>query len=243
MFTLITTYYEEPELLERFLTKHRDSSYNVIVVDDGSVTYPALDTFNRLHVKDISLYRVEEDLGFNSHGARNLAMQHTTTKWNMLVDIDYDIQHIEAMYDLLDDLDEQYPHFFPVSYYNGTTPSRVSINDFFVTTDTFWEAGGYDTEFIGMHYGDRMMINRMKKKRNPSVLFDGAWLKELRSQRNDMIVIESDIPMEATSAKEKKMVYSTAQEELVKSRTIDVLRRWLRKEMCDPVPFKWIKQI
>ena len=33
-------------------------------------------------------YKITADIGFNSHGARNLLMMESETHWNMLMDID-----------------------------------------------------------------------------------------------------------------------------------------------------------
>ena len=41
---------------------------------------------------NLRAYEATEDVGFNNHGCRNLMMMESETHWNMLMDIDYDLQ-------------------------------------------------------------------------------------------------------------------------------------------------------
>ena len=95
--TIITTYYNEKIFLEEFVRdfKQHKSIYpdlKLIIVDDGSQTNPAKDIV--VQEPDIQLFTVLEDLGFNSHGARNLGVEVTKTEWNLLIDVDYDLSSI-----------------------------------------------------------------------------------------------------------------------------------------------------
>ena len=94
MITLVTTYYNEPEHLKKYIETSRYFIQNslikrLIVVDDGSQKIPAKDVI--IKQDNISLFVVDEDLGFNSHGARNLAAKHVKTDWIFFADIDVDI--------------------------------------------------------------------------------------------------------------------------------------------------------
>ena len=57
----------------------------LIIVDDGSMIYPAVDFLVKDDIPDCSLYRVPVDLGFNSHGCRNLAMTVSDKHLNLLL--------------------------------------------------------------------------------------------------------------------------------------------------------------
>ena len=93
MITLVTTYYNEPEYLQKYIeafNQHNKSLVKrLIVVDDGSQKLPAKDVI--INQDNISLFVVDEDLGFNSHGARNLAAKHVETDWIFFADIDIHI--------------------------------------------------------------------------------------------------------------------------------------------------------
>ncbi|WP_339610561.1 glycosyltransferase, partial [uncultured Planktosalinus sp.] len=83
MNTLVTTYYENPELFEIFIENNFNQDYfsNLIVVDDASSKYPAKDILQHYDTSNISLFVLTEDVGFNGHAARNLAAYQTKTKW------------------------------------------------------------------------------------------------------------------------------------------------------------------
>ena len=65
---------------------------NVVVqiVNDGFNDSKLFEDICRRYssVIDLRAYLVTKDVGFNSHGCRNLMMMESPTKWNMLMDID-----------------------------------------------------------------------------------------------------------------------------------------------------------
>ena len=92
--TLIHTYYDEPELLKKQIARWNlfPTPIDVLIVDDASQKYPAYDILKDVSLKEgvrLSLYRVKEDIGFNSHGARNLAAKVAETEWLFFTDIDH----------------------------------------------------------------------------------------------------------------------------------------------------------
>ena len=56
--------------------------------------HPAHEFLDKEKLPDVSLYRVTEDLGFNSHGCRNLAMTVSDSYWNLLLDSDIHLKKI-----------------------------------------------------------------------------------------------------------------------------------------------------
>jgi len=244
VFTLITTYYNNSHYLEKFIERHGTAEdYNIIIVDDCSQECPAFDILKNANVTNMKLFRVLDSLGFNSHGCRNLAMQRTTTEWNMLCDIDYDIVGANVINDTIHELDPSLPCFLPVVTFETKQKDRQSINDFIVTKDTYWKAGGYDTEFTGMHFGDRVFISRMMRGAADQVLIDDCWVIEMESQLASRIEIESNELIERFDKKEGKMFFSTAMKRLVDETAYLVHSRWKHEIMCDPVPFRWEQQI
>lgn len=252
MLTYITTYYNERENLnhlKELMASCDDARLKMIIVDDFS-DESIEDEVRSWGDDRVSLYRVTEDKGFNSHGARNLAMKNTTTEWNLLVDIDYKVVGIDNIIEQVasGELEPNAVHFLPVAhtYKDETEPSRASINDFLVTKHLFWKARGYDAEFIGFHFGDRVFIDRMLRIGSPkqeawmSVLFD-CHLNSLRSPHATTYLDPTipDVISERYSHDRKKLyVHPDSQYEL-HTREIIVKEKNDRGEFTDPIPFTW----
>ena len=148
MITLVTTYYNEPEHLKKYIETSRYFIQNslikrLIVVDDGSQKIPAKDVI--IKQDNISLFVVDEDLGFNSHGARNLAAKHVKTDWIFFADIDVDIPK-----NTLDNLIENISNKSENIYYSFISGKRKkqSVNVFCIKQKDFWKSGGYDEEYV-----------------------------------------------------------------------------------------------
>lgn len=178
--TYVTTYYNEPKLLYKLLDSFDTNTFSkIIIVDDGSLESPAEPVAAIFSDLPISLYRVKEDLGFNSHGARNLAMKHVDTEWALLTDID-------MFYDegICRDLRTVVQAAFPRQYFNFWVNSKqdfigrceLTHNDFCIRPEDFWISGGYDEEFVGLHFGDRLFTDRlnsfMSRTTMPNIVID-----------------------------------------------------------------------
>ena len=157
--TIITTYYNNKAHLENFIKKFIElrnfhPSFKLIVVDDGSMVYPAIDIFNRFsNNQNISLYRVTKDLGFNSHGARNLGMTVSMTDWNLLTDSDIDL----SVYNIENFLEEKL---------NKNDIYSFTTNSILIHKEVFFSCKGYDEEFVNYHYGDIYFLGYLEKKYN-----------------------------------------------------------------------------
>lgn len=165
MITCNITYYNEPRWLQwwydTFIKLHDEGiPIHLSIADDGSMKDRAEDFFEtNKPYPFMSLYRVKDDLGFNSHGARNLLMQRTKTEWNMLSDIDrqYPISTFEKIAKFESILSEGY-------YYGFVNPNGGSLNDYVVSKNDFWSVGGYDEEFVNIHWGDRLFFESLERK-------------------------------------------------------------------------------
>lgn len=152
MFNIIHTYYNEEKFLRQQLNKYKqckDHFNKIIIVDDASMI-EASKIINDYDLK-IDLYRVLYDIGFNSHGCRNLAMDKTDTDWNLLIDIDMSVEAstIQKISKCISDnsLD-------PNTVYTFKLNNKDAINTLLIHKDTFWDATGYDEELTNMHTGD-----------------------------------------------------------------------------------------
>ena len=192
--TYVTTYYNEPELLYDLLDNFNTHMFShLIIVDDGSQETPAEPIVRMFPDLPVSLFRVKEDLGFNSHGCRNLAMKHVKTNWALLTDID--MHYDEGIsWNLLQTVwtaqKKQYFNFWVNSKQDFIGRCQMTHNDFCIRVDDFWESGGYDEEFVGIHFGDRIFVDRLntylKRTTMPNIVIDK------RMGRNTIMTDEVD---------------------------------------------------
>lgn len=173
--SLIQTYYNEPEHLQRCVDRwnHFSADLHVILIDDGSKKYPAIDVINRNKIRDnikFSLYAVDEDIGFNSHGCRNLGAMVAETDWLIFLDIDHtfqpgDIKKLVNETKLTAAWYNFYARFFKTMH-----QKELCLNQFVIRKDFYWEIGGYNESYVRWHYGDREFVEKLSRAVTPGVL-------------------------------------------------------------------------
>ena len=181
ILTIISAYYDKSPRDIEFL-KRRINHFHIlreiypdikmIIVDDGSEVVPINVATKGLDLTGITLARIKEDLGFNSHGARNLGMHLTTTDWNLLIDLDYDLSSID---------------FNELIIHDRNVIVLVVFNVYLIHKDLFWECKGYDEEFVNMHHGDRIFFEYFKDRYEIRIAKCG--IKYYRAGRK---IVESD---------------------------------------------------
>jgi len=171
--TIGTTYYDNYEAFKALVDHYKSwDDYKFIVVDDGSPKRP-------LEKNDVpanwSLYRVTEDIGFNSEGCRNLIVHQCETEWVCLHDVDY----------LLKDKDMDFSDHDKRNLYNfqdvewrkrnawkkktdhaGRRYGLHNHNQICVTKKYFLEIGGYDETYAGYYGQDVSLFNASGCNRN-----------------------------------------------------------------------------
>lgn len=168
MFTLGTTYYNNPDYLLRFVRLNQPYVDELIVVDDGSSIPlpPEIFIFNKLKI-----YRVTEDLGFNSHGCRNLIMKEATNEWVILMDVDREFRPVETAYNIIKSTKLNTNCFYKFVAHANDNDSHRSVNDYLINRALFFKAGGYDEELIGYRWGDREFLEQVKNFGREKILF------------------------------------------------------------------------
>jgi hypothetical protein len=172
MLTVILTYNEEYKDLQKWINIanevcNRSNSVYFIFVDDGSVERPAIAYFNQPELSDkISLYRCTQSMNYNMYGCRNLAMNETQTQWNLMsnIAVTVDADDILAICEMIaeGELDESVVYQFE--------NSELLKNIMLITKDVFWEAGGYDEEWVAVRHGQYTTINRILAAHNVETL-------------------------------------------------------------------------
>lgn len=158
--TLGTTYYNCPGLLTRFVTKNIDHVDELIIVDDGS-SIPAQQLIKPS--PKLKLYRVKEDIGFNSHGCRNLIVNQSSNDWIVLIDIDREFMSADYAFTQIKtrNLRPDVRYLFMLHYMKWGERVHSGVNDFLINKQLFNLAGGYDEEAVGVRTGDRQFFRQL----------------------------------------------------------------------------------
>lgn len=174
--TIGFTYYNEPELLLQQIKYWKDYpvEVEVVLVDDGSQSFPAFEILKDHPLDNFRLYQVDEDLGFNSHGCRNLIAKIANSDFILLSDIDNFFAPEQIAKLKIKKFNPKLLYRF--SYYT-THDKKLHLapghqNIFLVAKDVYWEAGGYDESYTGYHHGDREFLDALEKITNDRYLKD-----------------------------------------------------------------------
>ena len=164
--TIIQTYYNERFHLETQIERWNNfnSPVNIILIDDGSQKEPAVNVLREHTLNDninFSLYRVTEDIGFNSHGCRNLGARLAQSNWLLFLDIDYTLQpsDLNRLQEETLDLNSWYELN---AKFQGRGNPYMALNQFMAPRKLFLDSGGYDESFVPFHTGDRELLSRLE---------------------------------------------------------------------------------
>jgi len=166
--TIIQTYYNERFYLETQIERwnHYNTPVNIILIDDGSQIEPAENVLKEHTLNDninFSLYKVTEDIGFNSHGCRNLGARLAQSNWLLFLDIDYTLQPSDLKRLQTESLDLNSWYELNAKFKGGGN-TYTALNQFMIPRKLFLDSGGYDESFVPFHYGDRELLSHLEKK-------------------------------------------------------------------------------
>jgi hypothetical protein len=190
--TFSITYYGQVDRLQyqlEFFDKlpiKTKQNVSLQVLNDGYNDSGVFESLLELYKDRIDLkgYKITTDIGFNSHGARNLLMMESETHWNMLMDIDVymDPTMVTAM--VRNPLKEENIYVFKVAFdhpddpndYDHVDPKKIlkfisHPNTWLITKPAFWSGGGYDIEFTGMRHGDAEFFLSLDRDKYDHVVF------------------------------------------------------------------------
>lgn len=132
-----------------------------LIVDDGSLTYPAAELIRQEQVGslDIVLFRIEADIPWNIGGARNLASTVVPTKYYLLLDTDIKVP--SALYfnllELVAAAEQHYASTNIETVYVQFQRRQPSSQHFtlkphpavaLLSKRAYWLAGGCDEDFV-----------------------------------------------------------------------------------------------
>lgn len=166
--TLIQTYYNEVAHLERCIERwnYFSAELEIILIDDGSKKNPAKEVLQHKTIRpniDFSLYEVRDDIGFNSHGCRNLGASVAKGDWLLFLDIDYTIQPGDISYLTTTNLVSDWYTLNAIPDWNRKK-SYFALNQFFINKKFYLNSGGYNESYTPYHYGDREFLTSLEEQ-------------------------------------------------------------------------------
>jgi len=206
--TILQTYYNERSYLETQIERwnNYNTPVNIILIDDGSQIEPAENVLKEHKLNDninFSLYRVTEDIGFNSHGCRNLGARLAQSNWLLFLDIDYTLQPADLKRLQTETLDLNSWYELNAKF-KGRGNTYMALNQFLIPRKLFLDSGGYDESFVPFHYGDRELLSHLERKYQKNNL---DWLV-LTCRRGGRKIINDDTRSIPVYDDENMLVYS-----------------------------------
>lgn len=171
--SLGTTYYNNPVNILNFLDNHYYYFDEILIVDDGSSDIYNIEEFVNPN-KKIRLFRVEKDLGFNSHGCRNLIMKEAKNEFVVLLDSDRKLHNVERLIKYVNENDLRKDTLYRFIAHRDKLGSGIhrSVNDFLISKTHFFSVGGYDEEYVGVRAGDRDFFKQLENTGYEEVIDD-----------------------------------------------------------------------
>lgn len=177
--TLVYPYFNNGSMLDIQLgewSKYANKEcWKAIIVDDCSKTDPAIDHLKYVNVGfPIELYRINTDIAWNQHGARNLAMTHTEPDdWCLMTDMDHLLprENADAIVNNLH-LSNKFLYRPARKLILCDEPHKIHANTFLLQSKLFWSIGGYDERFSGLYGTDGHFRRRLLKAAKGVVMMD-----------------------------------------------------------------------
>lgn len=170
VFSMIYPYYENPKMLNLQIqnwdsfSEQLKQKVRIVLIDDGSRRTPAYSVLKN-HKTDVKLYRINENIPWNQHGARNLgAFVSCENDWLFMSDIDIVLSAETAEKLFSSNLNSLCHYTFERHWYiNGALGRKVHENTFLVKRNLYWKTGGYDEDYCGVYGGDEPFLHSLRK--------------------------------------------------------------------------------
>jgi len=185
--TIVNPYYRNPEmlgiLLDNFARYPGGTKKMIewIIVDDHSPE-PARDAIKEWVLTTevekphevtarIKLLRIDDDIPWNQHGARNLGARVANSPWLLMCDMDRLIvsDHMNQVLNYIIEGKMSPGHHYKATGMNMKYATvwgneKPIVNQFFCTKDAYWDCGGYDEDYCGVYGGDGPLLRALEKK-------------------------------------------------------------------------------
>ncbi len=176
--TLVMPYYENPLFfraqIARWLGWHASALglLSVIVVDDGSQVYPAVDVVrSSVWPSWLRIFRIDTDVRWNWLAARNIGAHYAERGWLLLTDMDHVVPEETWIAACYGDHDPSVVYAFQRQEHTGQAAAPHSAS-FLMHRDLFWTIGGYDEALSGYYGTDGVFRRDMAKVAKMALLTD-----------------------------------------------------------------------
>jgi len=178
LISLVFAYYENPSMLElqwKEIAEYPASvkdKLEVLIVDDGSPTRPAVDVARPQNLPRLSIFRIDRDLRWNQDAARNIGAYEAQSPWLLLTDIDHVVPE-ETLSHLIG-MKKDPSVFYTFSRIKFATGEKREPhpNSYFMTKDLYWAIGGHDEDYAGIYGKDFLFRKRAHRHTSEVVLHD-----------------------------------------------------------------------
>lgn len=170
--SIIHPFYNEPIRLKTHIDTWKTYSQEMldavtfVLVDDGSSPELLLwANFYRIKVPHLEVYRIMEDLKWNTPGALNLGIIQAPTDWVLFMDSDcmMDPEDVEKLLNF--EPDPSIAYYFPRNRVSNSDHVRTAKADRYlpcavlIRKDLFYAVGGFDEDFTGSRSGGYAMFD------------------------------------------------------------------------------------
>jgi hypothetical protein len=170
--TIVFAYYENPQMLEfqwkeiAAYPEEMKSVLEVVVVDDGSPSFPAKDAPRPPGLPQVAIFRITDDIRWNQDAARNIGAHEARAPWLLLTDID----HVVPASSLIAILEGERPDqsFYTlgrIKFYGGEA-RESHPNSYLMTKKLYWDIGGHDEDYAGVYGKDFLFRKRALRRSN-----------------------------------------------------------------------------
>lgn len=167
-FSFVIPYYRNPEMLKlqvenwNLYPEWIRDQVRVILIDDCSPE-PAEPIFRKCELRK-SLYRINEDIVFNAHGARNLGAKviGKDDAWGLYTDMDimFPVAAVERILSKKWNAGRHYT--FEREFVDGR-PRKYHCNSLLMIRSAYWSVGGMDEDFCGSYGGDGIFHRALER--------------------------------------------------------------------------------
>ena len=171
---MVFAYYENPQILEFQLREIASypaeirAELEVIVVDDGSPQFPAVDVPRPSGLPALSIFRVSKDIRWNQDAARNIGAHEARAPWLLVTDIDH-VVPASSLVAILEGerSDQSFYTLGRVKFYGGEA-RESHPNSYLMTKKLYWDIGGHDEDYAGV-YGKDFLFRKRALRRSSEV--------------------------------------------------------------------------
>lgn len=170
----IYPYYDNPKMLEEQIkvwssyNDHDKRQIEIVIVDDCSPTYPAIEVFDQKISLPLRLYRYKKNLKWHQDACLNLgATVAYNNTWLFTSAMDHVMPHesLRMVLDLItnEKLNPSTCYIFRRVTFGDRAELEPSEDVHLIYRDLYWDMGGRDEDLCGYYGADLNFIQRLKK--------------------------------------------------------------------------------